>query len=411
MSLPGITSDSDAAAASGRPDPDPAAGRWSIPVPPRFSLPVVGVMVYAGIRLLSLVVTVFLLRHGTFRQRGVTLAQWIAGGDGGYYRTIAAHGYQYPPGQLAHAGVFSFLPGYPAAIDSLAWLPGVSLALAGLAVTVLAGLAAAWGLVALGLKLTADPRISLLMVALWAVAPSSVVLFRVHAEALFCALAVWALVALLYRRWLTAGALVALAGTVRSTALALVAAVAVAVLTALIQAGPARHRIAVWWRPVAALLLAPLGLLGFWVYVALATGKPDGWFWIERHVFHMSFDWGTSTVRVIGRTFLDSPSVAQVLVVLAFLAALGLTAWSLTERVPVYLHAYTLVVALMAFTTSANWMSSKPRFMLPAFLLALPLARLLAPLRASVLIALLAVLTAASTWFGLYLLIIARQAS
>jgi hypothetical protein len=145
--------------------------------------------------------------------------------------------------------------------------------------------------------------------------------------------------------------------------------------------------------------------------VALATRKPDGWFWIERHVFHMSFDWGTSTVRVISHTFLDSPSVAQVLVVLAFLAALGLTGWSLTERVPVYLHAYTLVVALMAFTTSANWMSSKPRFMLPAFLLALPLARLLAPLRASVLIPLLAVLTAASTWFGLYLLIIARQAS
>ena len=411
MSTPGITSDTDAAAARGRPDPDSAARRWSIPVPPQFSLSVAGVMIYAGIRLLSLAVTVFLLRHGTFRRRDMTLTQWITGGDGGYYRTIAAHGYQYQPGQLAHAGVFSFLPGYPAAIDSLAWLPGVSIALAGFAVTVLAGLAAAWGLVALGLKLTADPRISLLMVALWAVAPASVVLSREHAEALFCALAAWALVALLYQRWLTAGALVALAGTVRSTALALIAAVAVAVLTALIQAGPARHRIAVWWRPVAALLLAPLGLLGYWAYVARATRRLDGWFWIERHVFHMSFDWGTSTVRVISRTFLDAPSVALVLVVLAFLAALGLTAWSLTERVPVYLHIYTLVVALMAFTTSANWMSSKPRFILPAFLLALPLARLLAPLRASVLIPLLAVLTAASTWFGLYLLVIARQAS
>ena len=124
----------------------------------------------------------------------------------------------------------------------------------------------------------------------------------------------------------------------------------------------------------------------------------------------MSFDWGVSTARVIRDTFLDAPSAAGLLVVLAVLAALGLTAWSLTERVPLYLHAYTVVVALMAFTTSANWISSKPRFLLPAFLLALPLARLLAPLRTSVLVPLLVVLTVASTWFGLYLAIIASWA-
>jgi Mannosyltransferase (PIG-V) len=411
VSPSGIAPDTDDAAARGRLNSDSTTRRWSIPEPPRFPLPAVGVLTYAGIRLLNLVVTVFLLRHGKFRQRGVSLAQWITGGDGGYYRAIAGHGYQYQPGHLAHAAVLSFFPGYPAAIASLAWLPGVSIALAGFAVTILAGMAAAWGLVTLGLKLTADRRISLLMVAIWAVAPSSVVLSRVHAEALFCALAVWALVALLDRRWLTAGALVALAGTVRSTALALVAAVAVAVLSALIQAAASRQRITLWWRPAAALLLAPLGLLGYWAYVALATRRLDGWFWIEKHVFHMSFDWGISTVRVIGGTFLGAPSVAGVLVVLAFLAALGLTAWSLTERVPVYLHVYTVVVVLMAFATSANWMSSKPRFILPAFLLALPIARLLAPLRTSVLVSLLAVLTAASTWFGLYLVIIARMAS
>ena len=64
----------------------------------------------------------------------------------------------------------------------------------------------------------------------------------------------------------------------------------------------------------------------------------------------------------------------------------------------------------MAFTTSANWISSKPRLILPAVLLALPMARLLAPLRTSVLVPLLVVLTVASTWFGLYLEIIAQWA-
>jgi hypothetical protein len=413
MSTSGLTSDTDDVAGPGRLPADSARGRWSIPSIPqalRVPLPAAGIGVYAGIRLLSLMIAAFLLRHGEFRQPNGSLDQLIIGGDGGFYRSVAAHGYHYNPSQLAHTNVLAFLPGYPAAIDSLAWLPGVSIALAGFAVTILAGLAAAWGLATLGMKLTADPRISLLMVALWAVAPGSIALSRVYAEALFCALAVWALVALVDRRWLTAGALVSLAGTVRSTALALIAAVAVAVIIALIQAARTRQPIARWWRPIAALLLAPLGLLGYWGYVAAVTHRLDGWFWIEKQIFHMTFDWGAGTVRVIRDTFLDKPSSVELMVVLAILAALGLTAWSLTERIPVYLHAYTVVVALMAFTTSAAWVSSKPRFFLPAVLLALPVARLLAPLRTSVLVSLIAVLTAASTWFGMYLVIIAKWA-
>jgi hypothetical protein len=233
----------------------------------------------------------------------------------------------------------------------------------------------------------------------------------VHSEALFCALAVWALVALIDRRWLTAGILVMLAGTVRSTALALVAAVVVAVVPALIQAARTRQPVGAWWRPVAALLLAPLGLLGYWGYVAWVTRRPEGWFWIEEHRFHTSFDWGTSTIRVISDTFLGRTSVAGLLVVSAILAAVALTAWSLTERIPVYLHVYTVVVAVVAFTISANWLSEKPRYFLPAVLLALPVARLLAPLRTSMLVPLIVVFTLASTWIGVYLLVIAGWAS
>ena len=92
----------------------------------------------------------------------------------------------------------------------------------------------------------------------------------------------------------------------------------------------------------------------------------------------------------------------------AVLAAVLLTLWSLTERIPLYLHVYTIVVVFLAVTTSANWISSKPRFLLPAVLLALPVARLLAPLRTAVLVPLIGVLTVAATWFGLYLAIIAK---
>lgn len=405
MSASGLTSDTDIAV------PERKGRRWSLPRPARLPLPATAAVVYLGIRVLGLAVVAFLLRHGAYQRAHLSLEQWIIGGDGGFYRSIAAHWYDHQVLQHSQFTIFASFPGYPAAIDSLAWLPGVSIALAGFAVTILAGLAAAWGLATLGLKLTADSRISVIMVAVWAAAPGSIALSRVHSEALFCALAVWALVALVDRRWLTAGILVMLAGTVRSTALALVAAVAVAVALALIEAARTRQRIGAWWRPVAALLLAPLGLLGYWGYVGRVMHRPDGWFWIESHDFQISFDWGKSTIRVIWHTFLDQTSAAQLLLVLVILGAVALTAWSLSERIPVYLHVYTVVIVVMAVATSANWLSEKPRYLLPAFLLALPLARLLAPLRTSVLVPLIAVVTFASTWMGVYLLVIAHLAS
>jgi hypothetical protein len=408
MSLSGVNPDIDDVPVPAQPEPPGTGRRWSIPGPPRLSLSVTGMLIFAGIRLLGVAVAAFLLGHGKYRLLHWSLVRWMKSSDGGHYSAIAAHGYTYPAGQLAHASVFSWFPGYPAVIDSITWLPGVTIVAAGLIVTAAAGLAAAWGLTALGMKLTGDPRISLLMVAIWAVAPSSTVLSMMYAEALFCALAVWALTALVSRRWLTAGLLTLAAGTVRSTALALILAVGVAALIAVIQAVRARQPFGLWWRPLAAAALAPLGLLGFLGYVALATHRLDGWFWVEKHIMHMTFDWGTSTLRVARGALLGAPAVDDVLVVGALCVAVLLMLWSLTERIPVYLHVYTIVVVFLALTTSANWISSKPRFMLPAVLLALPLARLLAPVRTSVLVPLIGVLAAATTWFGLYLVVIAR---
>ena len=405
-----MSSGTDDLTAPVRPDPAATGRRWSVPGPPRLSLPLTGALIYAGIRVLSVAIAAFALQHGKFSDRHWSLLRWMRAADGGHYLAIAAHGYTYPPGQLAHASVFSFFPAYPAAMSALARLPGVTLVGAGLTVTAIAGLAAAWGITVLGMKLTADPRISLLMVAVWAVAPTSTVLEMLYAEALFCALAVWVLIALVDRRWLTAAGLTIAAGTVRSTAVALVAALVVAAAAALVEAARTHRRIAEWWRPLAAALLAPLGLLGFLGYVAVRTGRLDGWFWIENHTFHMVFDWGISTLRLVKGTFLGSPAVPDVLVVLAVVAGALLTVWSLTERIPLYLHVYTVVVVVMALASSANWIGSKPRFLLPAILLALPVARLLAPLRTSVLVPLIAVLTALSTWFGLYLIVIGRWA-
>jgi hypothetical protein len=159
MSGSGLTSDTDVAV-PGRP-----AQRWSLPLSVRLPLPATAAVVYLGIRALGLVVVAFLLRHGAYQRAHLSLEQWIIGGDGTFYRSIAADGYDHGLIQQTHSAIFASFPGYPAAIDAVAWLPGVSIASAGSAVTLLAGMAAAWGLATLGLKLTADSLIAVLTLA------------------------------------------------------------------------------------------------------------------------------------------------------------------------------------------------------------------------------------------------------
>src|SRR3984885_6142927 len=176
---------------------------------PRFPLALTGVAIFASIRLLALGVSAFLLPRGKFHALHYSLWHLIASWDSGRYLHIAAHGYSYVPGNLRLDVIFAWFPGCPAALDALAWI-------------------------------------------------------MLSPDALFCPLAVWSLVALVERRWLTAAGLTILAGSVRSTAIALIAAVAVAALFPVFRAVRAREPIGAWWRPAVAAVTAPLGLAGYW---------------------------------------------------------------------------------------------------------------------------------------------------
>jgi hypothetical protein len=397
------TGPATAAAAATAPRSEAAAADRAGPGS-RLRTELAGVAIFAVIRVLALGVAAFLLPRGRFSSHlHYSLWHLISSWDGASFLTIAAHGYSYVPGDLRHDVIFAWFPGYPGAVDAIAWIPGLGIDRAALAVTVTAGLAAAWGLTRLGLILTGSRRISLLMVALWAVAPGSLVWMMLYSEALFCALAVWCLVALAERRWLTAAALTVLAGTARSTALALVAAIAVAALPALIRAARARQAASQWWRPAAAMLAAPLGLAGYWAYSAWATRHLGGFTWVEKNA-HNSFDFGKGIVVALKNTVISGPTAYYALTLLVIAAAVGLFAWSLAERLPLYLHVYTLSVVVLALAPGPHYLGSKPRFLLPAMLLGLPLARLLARAPAWVLVPLIALFAAVSTWFGLYLM-------
>jgi hypothetical protein len=374
----------------------------------RVPLPLAGSVIFAAIRLLSLAIVGFLLRHGKFQVRHWSLAQWITSWDAKFYLLVATRGYGFHwQRPLPNGSLYPWFPGYPAAIASIAWIPGVSAALAGFIVTIGAGLSAAWGLTRLSLRLTGEPRVSLLIVAIWASAPSAIVFSMVYTEALYCAFAIWALYALTGRRWLTAAALTLAAGAVQSSAAALIVAVSVAALGSVIYAVRTGQRISVWWRPLAAVVLAPLGLLGYWGFVAVQTRRLDGWFWIEKAAWHQSFDWGRGTLENLAQAVLGQVSLPSVLLVLVIGVALVLAVMSLTEPAPAFLHAFTIAGTVLALGTTSTYLCSKPRFLLAVVLLAFPLARVLARVRTSLLVPLIAVIAAATTWFGLYQTVIA----
>jgi Mannosyltransferase (PIG-V) len=381
-----------------------AAARHDQEAGSRSALAATGVLIYAAIRALTLAVAALLLHHGRFRALRWSVVHLIVSWDSDRFLIIAAHGYAYVPGFRQPDSILASYPGYPLAIDTIAWIPGIGLERAGFAVTIAAGLAAAWGLTRLGTALTGDRRLSLVMVAAWAVAPASIVLSMVYSEALYCALAVWCLVALVERRWLTAAVLTIGAGLARSsTGVALVAAVTVAALPTVIAALRARQPAAIWWRPAVALLLSPLGVLGYWAYSAVRLHHLGGFIWLEKNG-HDGFDWGQGVFDSLRIALFGRPFAALVMTLFVLGLAVLLTLCSLTEKFPLSLHVYTVAVVVIALGVGPLYLGSKPRFLLPAVLLSVPVARLLAPLPAWLLGPVIAVLGAASVWFSLYLM-------
>src|SRR4029453_11972485 len=96
--------------------------------------------------------------------------------------------------------------------------------------------------------------------------PHAIVENMAYTEGLFTALAVWSLLAVLRAQWLTAGTLCLLAGLTRPTAVGLIAAVGLAALVAAVGRRDG-------WRPWAAMALAPLGYVGYLVWVGIRLGR------------------------------------------------------------------------------------------------------------------------------------------
>jgi hypothetical protein len=351
---------------------------------------------YAGMRSVAVLVLWF-----AATARGRNLGSVLGAWDGLHYVHIATHGY--PAGLVNPTGGglfdydFAFFPLYPGLIAVLnPVLPGGARS-AAILVSWAAGPVAAWGLYAVGACLR-DRRTGVVLAGLWAVVPHAVVQSMAYTETLFTALAAWSLLALLRRQWLTAGVLCLLAGLTRSTAVALVAAVGLAALIAV-----CRRRDG--WRPWLAGMLAPLGWLGYVAWVGHRLGRADGYLYVQKAGWQVSYDFGRYTLANLTYTlthqrqlgFYATTAVLVVALALLILLVVDRTAW------PLVVYTAVMFVAVVGYT---GYYHVKARHLLPAFPLLLPVAYGLAAARRSRIVVVFLLLTSMSTWYGVYLCLI-----
>jgi hypothetical protein len=356
--------------------------------------------IFLGARLVGLAVLAILAttRHV---QLGDELSSW----DGQWFLGIAqGGGYDGVPAGLADAygersaeTPLAFFPGYPATVTAVRFLTGLPLVQAGLLAATLAGAVAAHGVARLGeLVPGGSRRVGLVLVTLFSATPMAVVFSMTYSEALFCAVAAWALVALLRRQWLLAGLLTAVAGLVRPTAAGLVVAVGGAALLAALARRDG-------WRPWVGGLLAPLGLLGYLGWVGTCTGSVTGWFDLQERGWGSHFDGGAATVSFAREILASGRSVLEVATLGVLLGGLVLLVVGVRMRLPWPLLAYAAVVLVMD-VGSNGLMNSKIRLLLPAFTLLLPMALGLARRRPGTTTSVLVAAVVASAWFGAYAL-------
>ncbi|WP_198520677.1 glycosyltransferase family 39 protein [Kitasatospora sp. CB02891] len=326
--------------------------------------------------------------------------------DGLWYQKVAQLGYD--PQLIPDQGFFTikqnsaaFFPMYPGLIR-LVSSTGLGLYGSGMLVSVVASFVAAAGIFAVVSRLYGH-RAGVIAAGLWAAFPGSGVEWAVYSESVFVALAAWACYFVIDRNWLSAAVVTFMAGLARPSSVPLIAGVALAAA------------IALWKRsdgvagPLTAIVLPPIGCLGYLGWVGYRMGHLDGYITLQRGGWLHFFDWGRYTLRAATNVlrgesnYLFTYPTEDLIAVLVLLALPILLVSLLSKRPPLVLTVYTVGTLVMVLG-SQQMFGTLSRFVLPIFPLLIPLAVALARVRLRNLATVLGVAALSSGWFAGYVI-------
>jgi hypothetical protein len=194
-----------------------------------------------------------------------------------------------------------------------------------------------------------------LLVALF---PGSFVFSLVYSEGIVLTCIAFGLLALLRRRWWVAGVLGAVATATSPVALAFAASCAWCAVVAV-----RRERT---WRAVVAPVVAPLGFVGYMVWLRLHTGVLDAWRLTERGGWK-SYPSLAYPFKIVGRVVADpvAPTVTGWLLFGGTVLAVIGAVCAVRRRLPAPVLLYGLLAAGMAAVSAP--VGLRPRFLLLAF--------------------------------------------
>ena len=201
----------------------------------------------------------------TWIHPGLTISQVLDGWDGGWYLKIATQGYPATLASAAGGGAWGFFPGLPAVLHGVVVATGISYTHAGEIVGVGFGLTAVLA-VWLAVRQALGAAAADLTAVLLCFFPAAYVLSMPYSEGLFVTVAALCIYFLGRRAWLLAGLTASIATLSRDPGIVLVGTCVVVGVVEIVSKRT--------WRPIAAILTAPIGFLLSTLYEWHGVGSP-----------------------------------------------------------------------------------------------------------------------------------------
>lgn len=246
----------------------------------------------------------------------------------------------------------------------------MSLPTAGMAVSAAASVWAAAGLHEV-VRQTAGGKAATFAVALWAATPVGIVQSMAYSEALFTALAAWTLVKAAQERWVAAGLLAAAAGLTRPVGVAVTLALVAAASRNFLRT-PSGCSLQ-WVRPLAGTLIAVTGAAAYPSWVGWHAGSGVLGYFDVQQAWGNGFDGGVTFAVFVGRLIVGPGIAGGLLLCAGILLVIRAYLRGFSLRLPLPVQVYTGTVIILAFGAS-GYFGSKPRLLLPAFSILVPLA-------------------------------------